>query len=328
MSALEQIAQAKEFEEVPPPVEFAGFARRWVPPARYGEGHEDGFQTEAGVVLTTKRFRMRDECRENYRGTNRVVFLYHLDGQRTITTSTGSEYKLQKPAFVAYFQPKGIDMISCWHASHSETAVCLGFDLSDPPRIVADIADRLPALGDMLNGPGDTFKWVKSVLSLEMEKVARSILFNRVGQCVAHHYISAKCSELLCVTIDSISSDDSANRDHMYSMSDRMTLIKNLLEQDLQSKLSINDIAQEYDVPPRRVNKEFEEHYGINIQSYRTMVRLSKSVQLLLSSAMPLKKIAHEVGYDHASNFCIAFKKHYGHTPKEIRRNQFQGDEE
>ncbi|WP_192249289.1 helix-turn-helix domain-containing protein [Mesorhizobium caraganae] len=71
----------------------------------------------------------------------------------------------------------------------------------------------------------------------------------------------------------------------------------------------------------RSVNKAFADRYGINAHDYRTMVRLSKAVELLVKTTMPLKMIAYEVGYDYASNFCLAFKKHYGYTPKEIRRS-------
>ena len=157
-----------------------------------------------------------------------------------------------------------------------------------------------------------------------MERVARSILFDRIGGRVACHYISAKCNELLCVTIDGLLSEVCGSNNSGLSMNKRISIIKNILEKDMQSKLSVSVIAQEYNISPRRVNKEFEERYGVSIQDYRTMVRLSRSVHLLLSTTMPLKMIAHEVGYDHASNFCMAFKKHYGYTPKEIRRTQPQ----
>ncbi|WP_196815375.1 AraC family transcriptional regulator [Mesorhizobium sp. L2C084A000] len=328
MSVLNQIVQAKEFEDVPPPAEVAGLAWRWIPPARYADGYEDAFLGEAGVVLTTKRFRMREKCRERHRGIGRVVFLYHLDGQRTVFTSTGDEHHLQRPMFVAYFQPKGVDIISQWNLGQSETAVCLGFDPCALPRIMADSSDQLSVLKNLLDHPGDEFRWVELALSSEMERVARSIVFAQIGQRFVHHFNSAKSDELLCVTLDNIVLRNHAKFDFALSMGDRLDRIKNLLDCDLHSKISIRKIAEEYSISHRRLNNDFEERYSINIQDYRTMVRLSKSVQLLVSTKKPLKIIAHEVGYDHASNFCIAFKKHYGHTPKDVRRDRFLDDGE
>ncbi|WP_287346129.1 AraC family transcriptional regulator [Mesorhizobium sp.] len=101
-------------------------------------------------------------------------------------------------------------------------------------------------------------------------------------------------------------------------MDEKLDHIKNILGSDLQNKLSICKLAEEFNITSRSVNKAFADRYGIN-PDYRTMMRLSKAVDLLVKTEMPLKMIAYEVGYDYASNFCLAFKKHYGYTPKEIR---------
>ncbi|MES0020901.1 helix-turn-helix transcriptional regulator [Mesorhizobium sp. M0036] len=319
MNALEQIAWAKEFEEVRTPPEMAGFGRRWIPPSKYAAGHEDCFQIELSLLLTTKHFRMREECLENHRGTDRLVFLYHLDGRRTISPSRGEALKLQKPTFVAYFHPKGVDAISQWAESQSETALALGFDPQEPPRVVAEFSDQLAVLQDLLHHPAGRFTWIELPLCSEMEKIARSVIFRSIGQRFVHHYVSAKANELLCITLDNIISLRCLKSDAVLSMGEKLEHIKNILDGGLHHKLSICKIAEEFNIPSRSFNKAFADRYGINAHDYRTMVRLSKAVDLLVKTEMPLKMIAYEIGYDHASNFCLAFKKHYGYTPKEIR---------
>ncbi|RUW19714.1 helix-turn-helix transcriptional regulator [Mesorhizobium sp. M1E.F.Ca.ET.041.01.1.1] len=319
MDTLEQIASAKEFEEVRTPPEMAGFGRRWIPPSEYASGHEDCFQIELSLLLTTKHFRMREECLENHRGTDRFVFLYHLDGRRTISPSNGEALELQKPTFVAYFHPKGVDAISQWSASQSETALALGFDPQDPPRVVAEFSEQLTVLQDLLRHPGGRFTWIELPLCSEMEKIARSVIFRSISQRFVHHYVSAKANELLCITLDNMISLGCIKSGAALSMSEKLDHIKNVLDGDLQNKLSICKLAEELNIPSRCFNKAFADRYGINAHDYRTMVRLSKAVDLLANTEMPLKMIAYEIGYGHASNFCLAFKKHYGYTPKEIR---------
>ncbi|MER9396483.1 MULTISPECIES: AraC family transcriptional regulator [unclassified Mesorhizobium] len=321
MNALEQIAWAKEFEEVRAPPEMAGFGRRWIPPSKYAAGHEDCFQIELSLLLTTRRFRMREKCLENHRGTDRLVFLYHLDGRRTISPSTGEAVNLQKPTFVAYFHPKGVDATNQWAASQSETALALGFDPQDPPRVVAEFSDQLTVLQDLLHHPAGRFSWIELPLCSEMEKIARSVIFRSIGQRFVHHYVSAKAKELLCITLDSLISQDWVKSTTVLSMNEQLEYIKNIIDSDLQGKLPICKLAEELNISRRSVNKAFADRYGINTHDYRTMVRLSKAVDLLVKTTMPLKMIAYEVGYDYASNFCLAFKKHYGFTPKEIRRS-------
>ncbi|RWX59632.1 AraC family transcriptional regulator [Mesorhizobium sp. M2A.F.Ca.ET.039.01.1.1] len=326
MNSLEQIAWAKEFEEVLAPPEMAKFGRRWTPPSRYASGHEDCFQIEFSLLLTTKHFKMREKCLENHRGTDRLVFLYHLDGRRTISPSNGEALELKKPTFVTYFHPKGVDAISHWSASQSETALALGFDPQDPPRVVAEFLDQLTMLEDLLRHPAGRFTWIELPLCSEMEKVARSVIFRSIGQRFVHHYISAKANELLCITLDNIISSVYSRSGAALSMGEKLERIKNILDGDLQSKIPICNIAEEFDIPSRIINKAFADRYGINAQDYRTMVRLSKAVDLLLKTDMPLKMVAYHIGYDYASNFCMAFKKHYGYTPKEIRRTDLLRD--
>ncbi|PDT78661.1 AraC family transcriptional regulator [Sinorhizobium sp. BJ1] len=320
MNSLEQIAWAKEFEEVLAPPEMAGFGRRWIPPIKCGSGHEDCFQIELSLLLTTKHFTMREECLENHRGTNRLVFLYHLDGRRTISPTNGEAIELKKPTLIAYFHPKGVDAISHWTASHSETALALGFDPQEPPRLVAETSDQLTVLQDLLRQPAGRFTWIELPLSSEMQKIARSVIFRSIGQRFVHHYVSAKARELLCITLDKVMSSEYV-KPGCRSIDEKLEQIKNIFDSDLQNKLPICTIADELEIPSRSLNKAFADRYGINAHDYRALVRLSKAVDLLVKTEMPLKMIAYEVGYDHASNFCLAFKKHYGYTPREIRKS-------
>jgi AraC-like DNA-binding protein len=48
---------------------------------------------------------------------------------------------------------------------------------------------------------------------------------------------------------------------------------------------------------------------------------MARARMLLEAGNLPLKQVAFEVGYSHASNFCTAFKRHFGKPPKSLLRH-------
>lgn len=318
MSILERLADARSFKMLPNHPSNMGFARRWTPPAERAEGHEDGYIAENDFVVTTKHFRMRRNCHEAETGTGRVVFLYHLSGKRTIQLSSGEEFTLNTPRFVAYRQPEGVSKTSYWEAGQGELAVGLGFDPVEPPPLVQTTSLGISFLRDLLTDAPDGFKWIELPLEPVIDSVARSMVFSDVNARLLQPYVAAKASELLCLTLDHLI-DRSADPMRHVARSKRLAQIKLTLERELQATVSLEKLAEKFDIPKRELNRAFEETYGFSIREYSTMVRMGRSVYLLTETAKPLKQIAFEVGYGHASNFCFAFKRFFGETPKSVR---------
>lgn len=318
MSILERLAAARSFEMLPRHPSDMGFARRWLPPKSQAEGHEDGFIAEKTFVVTTKHFRMRQDCYEAESGTGRIIFLYHLDGKRTLQLSTGETFTLTTPCFVAYCQPEGISKTSCWKAGEGELSVGLGFDSEAPPVLVQDTALDIAFLRKMLADTSPNFRWLRMPLDPAVSSVARSMVFTDVDNRVLQTYVAAKASELLCLTLDNMVRHPAAST-HQIDLDGKLGQIKSALENDLQSDFSLEKLSEEYDVPKRKLNRLFEDAFGVTIRDYSMMIRMERSVYLLAKTRKPLKQIAFEIGYGHASNFCLAFKRYYGQTPKSIR---------
>ncbi len=51
-------------------------------------------------------------------------------------------------------------------------------------------------------------------------------------------------------------------------------------------------------------------------------VRMERAVEFLIETAYPLQEIAFLLGYDHGPNFFAAFRKYWGTTPTEFRRQR------
>ena len=60
--------------------------------------------------------------------------------------------------------------------------------------------------------------------------------------------------------------------------------------------------------------------YHTTVNGYVQNVRMHKAVELLKNSDVPITQIAREVGYYGDGYFQTAFKKYYGVSPGELRR--------
>jgi AraC-like DNA-binding protein len=91
-----------------------------------------------------------------------------------------------------------------------------------------------------------------------------------------------------------------------------------LLEQD--GKLpTLESLAGTFNLPARRLNAEFKEAYGQTIFAFITGHRLDQARQALLETELPLKEIAHKLGYSHVNNFTAAFIHRFSEPPGKVR---------
>jgi len=68
-------------------------------------------------------------------------------------------------------------------------------------------------------------------------------------------------------------------------------------------------------VSVRTIQRIFRKDIGIDFESWRRQVRLTKAVELLVSGRS-VKEVAFSVGYRQASAFVETFRRTFGMTPK------------
>jgi AraC-like DNA-binding protein len=80
-------------------------------------------------------------------------------------------------------------------------------------------------------------------------------------------------------------------------------------------------MAAAFGVSAHDLSNEIRLGTGNNLGQYITNRRMARARMLLEAGNLPLKQVAFEVGYSHASNFCTAFKRHFGKPPKSLLRH-------
>ena len=84
---------------------------------------------------------------------------------------------------------------------------------------------------------------------------------------------------------------------------------------------SINELADGVNLSRSRLEHLFKEQIGMQMGDYLLECRLKTAAELLKSSDMSVKEIAHIVGYEHSSSFIRAFKNMFGTVPSDYRQS-------
>lgn len=110
----------------------------------------------------------------------------------------------------------------------------------------------------------------------------------------------------------------------MKEIEEMMAQVLRYIEAHATEKLTAKEIAKNVYLSPTHLQREFESMFGFSLAEYIRKQKLKKSMDLLLGSELQVSDIAYEIGFGHESSFIRAFKREYGKTPGEIRREEKQ----
>lgn len=89
-----------------------------------------------------------------------------------------------------------------------------------------------------------------------------------------------------------------------------------------QYSMSSAEAAAFVHLNPSYFSKLFKQTTSMTFTDYVTRMRMDEAVKLLIHTSLRITEIAERVGYADPAYFSNSFKKLYGLTPKEYRRNQ------
>jgi len=86
---------------------------------------------------------------------------------------------------------------------------------------------------------------------------------------------------------------------------------------------SVGELALEVHLSPAHLQRLFKQKTGLHVHDLIGEHRLQKAAHLLASSELPIKEIAHAVGYEHHSSFVRAFHRRFAQSPKHYREHNY-----
>ncbi len=101
----------------------------------------------------------------------------------------------------------------------------------------------------------------------------------------------------------------------------RMNRVMERLEDTTQGTATISELAAIALVHPGHLAREFRLRFGMPIATFQRQLRLHAAAQAVIEGAS-ISDIALEAGYSAQSQFTTAFKKAFGITPAQYRRER------
>jgi AraC-like DNA-binding protein len=96
-------------------------------------------------------------------------------------------------------------------------------------------------------------------------------------------------------------------------------LMEEMTEMEL-CEVSPADLATQCGCSVQHFNRLFQSQFGVPFRTRQNELRLLKARELLVESGASVQVVARKVGCQHVSYFNSQFKKEFGLTPSEFRR--------
>jgi len=132
-------------------------------------------------------------------------------------------------------------------------------------------------------------------------------------------YFKLKCLELLLffsITNFDVHENISLTKQQVKIVDD----VKNELINDLESKITIDELADNYGISKTTLKKCFKKVHGKPIFKWRKEYKLEYACKLIEGGSYTISEISKMVGYSSPSKFTQAFKEYVGCTPSEYKK--------
>jgi len=161
---------------------------------------------------------------------------------------------------------------------------------------------------------GDTFLVLKQILECPYKGELRRLFFE------------AKSLELVALKLSELENEDKKNASILTHQDlERVHEARCTLLARLEDPPSLTALSRLAGINRNKLNHGFKQLYGKTAFNVLRDARLSKARTLLQQSDLNLAEVAFSVGYNSQANFTKAFQRHFGQTPKTVRRQGMVG---
>ena len=91
------------------------------------------------------------------------------------------------------------------------------------------------------------------------------------------------------------------------------------IREELESSLTIQQVAEDLGMSYSNFRKLFKEHTGLSPATYQQDLRLQRAKELLTTTDMSIKEIAYRLNFDSPDYFSSKFKIKTGRKPSDLR---------
>jgi AraC family transcriptional regulator, regulatory protein of adaptative response / methylphosphotriester-DNA alkyltransferase methyltransferase len=98
-----------------------------------------------------------------------------------------------------------------------------------------------------------------------------------------------------------------------------------IIERDYRRQIDLNTVAAEIATSRRQLQRAFAEVGRTSFRTRLAEVRMRHALELLREGAMPVRQVAHSVGYRQPAQFAKTFRRHHGAPPSSFKHKNGNG---
>lgn len=137
-------------------------------------------------------------------------------------------------------------------------------------------------------------------------------------QLIDHKLTDANCSEVADELIEFYSYILSGKIRPVYTHP-RLNEIISYINENVEAPLTVEDIAQQFDISTSHLSRIFKEYTGVTLIEYINIRKVEESQYYLRFSSKKISMISDQFHFCNQSYFTRIFKKYTGQTPKKFR---------
>ena len=152
-----------------------------------------------------------------------------------------------------------------------------------------------------------------------LSRLLDEILCADSGSASRQIFLEAKGLELLAVLIDETALASQATAPLTTGDSDRLERARRILLGRMTDPPSLPELARAVGLNEFKLKGGFRILFGTSVFGYLRTERMDCARRLLVNRDLTVTEIAVRVGYENASKFAAAFRKHFGLPPSAFR---------
>lgn len=168
----------------------------------------------------------------------------------------------------------------------------------------------------------DTIQINSNQLSLYGKKKIQSTFSQLINQYFDPNSNPLIIQSFLLLFLDSLGKQSTysyGGQEGLSSDAQRIKQIKQIIHQNIHTRLSIEDLAQQLFLTPQYLSKYIKDKLGTSYLKYVSQIRVKLAEKALIETTDSLTMIANQTGFANVNAMIHAFQETHQMTPKEYR---------
>ncbi|MBS2100506.1 helix-turn-helix domain-containing protein [Carboxylicivirga linearis] len=202
-----------------------------------------------------------------------------------------------------------------FHANHQHQSVSFKLYRKGLQELMPEAVDIFDKLFE-----NDEAKGYHLHLTTEMDRLLFDLLHYDNSDSGRILLVHAKAFELFTTLMQSV--QKLLNKDELHGLHvddyNRLMIIKDKVIQSVESKINLEDLANEFAVSVSKLQRDFKALFNCSVYQFYTHAKMDEAYRRLKTGQYTVMEVGFDMGYNSVSKFSLMFKKVKGVNPKEV----------